>query len=581
MGSSRNRARKRSRPSVSKKAKKIQDGVPNYKDPGPSAKKIDKNIAKLKRISTDVSPDLKEGTIFMDLSTLFNVFDAILKCPECNSDMSSHVDMNKKNGFSHYIVLQCKSTECDWEYCFNTSKKQGHSHEVNVRAVLAFREIGRGHTAMTTFSKVMNMPTPPTRKNFTQIQNKKILPVVKQLASDSMVSNAMSVREQNGNDGGECGVSIDGTWQKRGHASHNGVVTVISLDTKKCLDVEVMSDKCAQCLKWEKKTNDPRYQEWKASHNCKINHAGSANSMETAGAVRIFERSVATRGLKYKNMLGDGDSCTYNAIVERKPYGEECVPNKMECIGHVQKRVGSRLRKLKNKSKGVKLADGKGLAGKGRLTDGKIDVLQNYYGLAIRENLTDVDKMAKAIEASLYHVASTDEKPQHDLCPDGDDSWCGYKRDRESYKHKNGIPECIVEVVKPIYVDLSKTDLLNKCTHGMTQNVNECLNGLIWDRCPKATYVEQETVALATYLAVLKFNDGDISMLKILSDLDIAAGVFTSKGAEDCDNARIKLSAKKVTEKVKQRRKTLRHARKHYIDTVEDNEGVTYEPGAF
>ena len=114
----------------------------------------------------------------------------------------------------------------------------------------------------------------------------------------------------------------------------------------------------------------------------------------------------------------------------------------------------------------------------------------------------------------------------------------------------------------------------------MTQNVNECLNGLIWDRCPNATYVEH-IVALATYLAVLKFNDGDISILKILSDLYIAAAIFTSKGAEDCDNARIKLSAKKVTDKVKQRWKTLRHARKHYIDTVEDNEGVTYEPGAF
>ena len=80
-----------------------------------------------------------------------------------------------------------------------------------------------------------------------------------------------------------------------------------------------------------------------------------------------------------------------------------------------------------------------------------------------------------------------------------------------------------MEVVKPIYDDLSKTDLLSKCTYGMTQNVNECLNGLIWDRCPKATYVEQETVALANYLAVLKFNDGDISTLKILSNFDIAA----------------------------------------------------------
>jgi hypothetical protein len=52
-------------------------------------------------------------------------------------------------------------------------------------------------------------------------------------------------------------------------------------------------------------------------------------------------------------------------MVENKPYGDECVPNKMECIGHVQKRVGSRFRKLRNQSQGVKLANGKGLAGKG------------------------------------------------------------------------------------------------------------------------------------------------------------------------------------------------------------------------
>ncbi len=68
----------------------------------------------------------------------------------------------------------------------------------------------------------------------------------------------------------------------------------------------------------------------------------------------------------------------------------------MECIRHVQKRVGSR--KLKNQSKGVKLTDGKGLAGKGRLTDSKIDVLQNYYGLAVRENLSDVGKVARPLK---------------------------------------------------------------------------------------------------------------------------------------------------------------------------------------
>jgi hypothetical protein len=116
-----------------------------------------------------------------------------------------------------------------------------------------------------------------------------------------------------------------------------------------------MSDKCTQCLKWQKKKDDRRFEDWKTLQNCKINHVGSANSMETTGALRIFKRSLDTRGLKYKSMLGDGDSSTYNIMVENKPYGDECVPNKMECIGHVQKRVGSRFRKLRNQSQGVKL----------------------------------------------------------------------------------------------------------------------------------------------------------------------------------------------------------------------------------
>ena len=76
------------------------------------------------------------------------------------------------------------------------------------------------------------MPAPLTRRNFTKIQNKKVLPVVKKLANDSMVSNAFKIRESR-NDDRECGVSIDVTWEKRGYSSHNGVVTVISLDTQK------------------------------------------------------------------------------------------------------------------------------------------------------------------------------------------------------------------------------------------------------------------------------------------------------------------------------------------------------------
>ena len=126
----------------------------------------------------------------MDLSILFSVFDDILKCPECGNDMNLHADMKKKHCYSQYIVLQCK--ECDWKYYFNSSKKQRRkSFEINVRGLS--RNWYRGHNAKTNFSKIMNMPAPSRRNHFTKIQNKKLLPVVKQCANDSTLNNALDV----------------------------------------------------------------------------------------------------------------------------------------------------------------------------------------------------------------------------------------------------------------------------------------------------------------------------------------------------------------------------------------------------
>ena len=53
--------------------------------------------------------------------------------------------------------------------------------------------------------------------------------------------------------GGEVGVSVDGSRQRRGHASHNGIVMAISIDTGKCLDIEVLNNKCKQCMLWKKR----------------------------------------------------------------------------------------------------------------------------------------------------------------------------------------------------------------------------------------------------------------------------------------------------------------------------------------
>ena len=122
------RNRKSVRITPSKAAKIFKDGGPSREIPEPSGVKIGDQTANFGVYSEKIEA-AKAGTIFMDLSILFAVFNDILKCPECGSNMNSHVDMRKKNGFSNYTVLECQSLECEWKYCFNTSKKQGHSHE--------------------------------------------------------------------------------------------------------------------------------------------------------------------------------------------------------------------------------------------------------------------------------------------------------------------------------------------------------------------------------------------------------------------------------------------------------------------
>ena len=97
--------------------------------------------------------------------------------------------------------------------------------------------------------------------------------------------------------------------------------------------------------------------------------------------------------------------------------------NKLDCIGHVQKRMGKNLIALSGKSK---LSDGKPVGGKaGRLTRPTIDKLQKYYGNAIRrcvdgkaktnqEVENAVKKMQSAIKAVLYHsVKIANEKKRY------------------------------------------------------------------------------------------------------------------------------------------------------------------------
>ena len=118
------------------------------------------------------------------------------------------------------------------------------------------------------------------------------------------------------------------------------------------------------------------YLAYRHPNNSSVFHDSSAPNMEKLGAVAIFERSVEIHGLFYTKFYGDGDSKSFTAV--ENIYGSDKPVVKFECIGQFQKRVGNRLRKLRKEKK---------LGVTKRLTNSKIDILQNYFGIALRQNI--------------------------------------------------------------------------------------------------------------------------------------------------------------------------------------------------
>lgn len=158
---------------------------------------------------------------------------------------------------------------------------------------------------------------------------------------------------------------------------------------------------------------------------------------------------------------------------------------KHDCVGHVQKRMGSRLRKKKEGCYSELKKKVVGLGGKGRLTEAVMDSLQTYYGKAIRENVRDVKKMNEAVWAIYYHTISTDKKPQHSHCQNGKESRCKYNREvakgkEDGFRHKHPLPMDVAKAIYPVFKDLADPKLLERCLLGATQNQIEELHHLIW-----------------------------------------------------------------------------------------------------
>lgn len=549
---------------------------PNRDENG-KEKPVSASNRKISSTNLDVSKDeyvhdSVKGHTIINLDLLQELIFSSCVCKVCLEGKLVLSELQPRKGLAVSYSLQCDSCDAKTVFC-NSKQLSNKAYEVNVRCVYALRSIGKGLAGGNMLCSLLDIPSPPQK--FMRL-TKMLAPAIKTVAEESMKTAAKEAVEQNDSDRPtEISAAIDGTWQKRGYTSLNGVITLTSFDTGKVLDYECLTRFCHVCKG-----------ENKGPHECKINYVGSSGGMESSGAINIFRRSVETRGVKYTKYLGDGDSKAFSSVIEDKPY-EDCDIEKLECVGHIQKRMGSRLRRLCKAMKGKKLSDGKIIRGKGRLTDATIDKLQNYYGLAIRRNSNNLQNMIRDVWSIYFHKLSTNENPQHGLCPKGEESWCQYNRaiaTNTTYTHNHSLPEPVLLAIKPIFKDLSNPDLLRKCLHGQTQNPNESFNSVIWKRVPKTEFVGINTLELGVADAVLTFNDGNIAKSTVLKSLGCTLSKNTIQGLQTLDRTRIykvEKAAEDITKEARMKKRQLKRKTEDAEKQEEEKNGPDYGPGLF
>ena len=127
-------------------------------------------------------------------------------------------------------------------------------------------------------------------------------------------------------------------------------------------------------------------------------------------------------------------------------------------------------------------------------------------------------------------MSSTDEQPNHLLCPAGEHSKCIYQREEflktpVRTQHHGELSLSCAKLLQPLYVRLTDPTLLRRCSRMRTQNANESFNGQIWRRCPKTISTSKGTVETAVAMASLDFNMGHIGFGKVLEKMNVTSGV--------------------------------------------------------
>lgn len=163
------------------------------------------------RLSEDlkIPADSDTGNRLVHFSSVFSAISLQVKCQKCGSEV--RFEENDVRGLGFKLKITC-AMQCD-QKLIPSSPLIGSRYEINTRSVLAMRPLGVGHTGLSKFCGVMDLPKPISDTTY-GVLTKNISEVTKDVAKLSMSRRKRKAEEEAAisEEGALYGPGIDQPW---------------------------------------------------------------------------------------------------------------------------------------------------------------------------------------------------------------------------------------------------------------------------------------------------------------------------------------------------------------------------------
>ena len=208
-----------------------------------------------------------------------------------------------------------------------------------------------------------------------------------------------------------------------------------------------------------------------------------------------------------------------------------------------------------------------------------IDYLGKCFSYSAAQNARNTDGLQKAIRLIVPHAFGNHE---HYL-----QSWCGYKQDSASYKHrdlsfgKDLAGESLKKSLEEVFEIYSSENVIKKLAHNESSQRNGSLNSTIGSKNPKIRfYGGSESADQRVACSVAQKNLGKQYLLNVLQSAYIHPGCTMTSQVSKTDYGRKQDQLRKQSKDFKKKRKQLRNVRSSKDSRLESREGTVYESGS-